>query len=575
MRYNTGNPVGPDGSSSPFDLHDNSGVFDQLLSAPLEKYPNRLGLELKSWQGMMKQVTDYLNAHGYEAETVIYEAGAVVLRQTQLVERSGELYKVTLSSDLPLTLSGDWGSDVTKLTAVGDAALRSELADENSSVVVSGHPAAVYQRIADNVSIDVDGRARTSKLALGTESIVSPTNRDAMVVASIVEGLSDCHGVTVKTILQNITDYGGWSSFDAVATVLGAHEQDHAASYQARTTYGGSNLIKHIWGLLVAHNHSGSGVVKSNVGVEIQDIFVSGGGAVEENLGLYIRDLTQGTSKAAISLGQSTGFAIAATGGAPIWSTGALALGTSPNTNSQLLSLKATVAGPTAFMSTTVSSGQLGVLGDAPVQFVTGGTVALELGDISAQQALRPGSDNAQPLGDATKRWSSAWVGSGVLSTSDARHKTEVRAFTDTEISAAREIAQGIGFYKFKDAIAAKGDEAREHAGMTVQWVIEVFERHGLDPFKYSFICYDKWDRIVVEHPAETVEHPDKFEPMPIVDANGQQILKKVADAWTEVVKEPWTEVVQEAGDLYSFREGGLQWFVMMGMLADIKERDL
>lgn len=85
MRYNTGNPVGTDGSNDPRDLFDNSGIIDLLLTGPLGEYLNRLGVPLKSWIGIMQQVTDYLIAQGYESVYLTYGAGVVVDRQTQLV----------------------------------------------------------------------------------------------------------------------------------------------------------------------------------------------------------------------------------------------------------------------------------------------------------------------------------------------------------------------------------------------------------------------------------------------------------------------------------------------------------
>ncbi|ENB9666696.1 hypothetical protein ABJB81_005095 [Pseudomonas putida] len=133
MRYNTGNPVGPDGSSSPFDLYDNSGVIDLLLNGPLGEYLSRLGIPLKSWRGIMQQVTDYLIAQGYESVYLAYGAGVVVERQTQLVQRNGELYRVMNATDIPLTLSGTWSTDAPKLQAVGDAALRQLLLSEDGA----------------------------------------------------------------------------------------------------------------------------------------------------------------------------------------------------------------------------------------------------------------------------------------------------------------------------------------------------------------------------------------------------------------------------------------------------------
>ncbi|POG03462.1 hypothetical protein BGP82_19515 [Pseudomonas putida] len=129
MRYNTGNPVGTDGSNDPRDLFDNSGIIDLLLTGPLGEYLNRLGVPLKSWIGIMQQVTDYLIDQGYESIYLTYGAGVVVERQTQLVQRDGELYRVMNAADIPLTLTGTWVTDAPKLQAAGDAALRQALAN--------------------------------------------------------------------------------------------------------------------------------------------------------------------------------------------------------------------------------------------------------------------------------------------------------------------------------------------------------------------------------------------------------------------------------------------------------------
>ena len=96
MRYNTGNLVGTDGSSDPRDLYDNAGIIDLLMNGSLGDYLSRLGVPLKSWVGIMQQVTDYLLVMGFEAQNLIYGAGVIVDRQTQLIERDGELYKVCL-----------------------------------------------------------------------------------------------------------------------------------------------------------------------------------------------------------------------------------------------------------------------------------------------------------------------------------------------------------------------------------------------------------------------------------------------------------------------------------------------
>lgn len=136
MAYNTGNPVEPDGSDDPRDLVDNAQIYDLLVNGPLGEYLSRLGYPLKSWRGILKQVTDYLIAQSYESIYLVYGAGIVVDRQTQLVQRSGELYRVTNASDIPLTLTGVWATDAAKLQAVGDAALRQALAATGGSAII-------------------------------------------------------------------------------------------------------------------------------------------------------------------------------------------------------------------------------------------------------------------------------------------------------------------------------------------------------------------------------------------------------------------------------------------------------
>lgn len=128
MRYNTGNPVEPDGSSDPRDLYDTAAIADLLVNGDAAEVLSRLGVPLKSWRGLMQQVADFLIAQGYESDYLTYGAGIVVQRQTQLVQRAGELYRVLNASDIPLTLTGTWATDSPKLLAVGDAALRQALA---------------------------------------------------------------------------------------------------------------------------------------------------------------------------------------------------------------------------------------------------------------------------------------------------------------------------------------------------------------------------------------------------------------------------------------------------------------
>lgn len=149
---------------------------------------------------------------------------------------------------------------------------------------------------------------------------------------------------------------------------------------------------------------------------------------------------------------------------------------------------------------------------------------------------LLPRTDNAYSLGIAGYRVSVVYAGSGTINTSDARLKTEVREFTGDEIAAAQALANEIGFYKWKESVGEKGEDAREHCGMTVQRAIEIMESYNLKPFEYGFICYDEWEESTVVNE---------------YDENDQPI-----------------ETIIPAGNRYSFRIDQLNLFISRGLKA-------
>jgi chemotaxis protein histidine kinase CheA len=177
-----------------------------------------------------------------------------------------------------------------------------------------------------------------------------------------------------------------------------------------------------------------------------------------------------------------------------------------------------------------------------PNQPVIFGVNSTEVGRFSSTGlavtgVLTPSADNTRTLGTASLRWSTVYAGTGTINTSDAREKTPVRSLTPPEINAAKQLSKEIGAYQFLSAVAAKGDAAREHIGMTVQRVIEILDANGLEPFNYGFVCYDKWDDVFVEHEA----------------------IKDV---------DAWTEQTQKAGERYAFRLDELLMFISRGFEA-------
>lgn len=111
---------------------------------------------------------------------------------------------------------------------------------------------------------------------------------------------------------------------------------------------------------------------------------------------------------------------------------------------------------------------------------------------VTDSNVFRPSADNTKTLGNASFRWSVVYAGTAVINTSDERAKEQVQ-----DIDAAVLRAWGkVGYvqYKFKDAVATKGDGARWHIGLIAQRVKAAFESEGLDAFAYGLLCYDQWE---------------------------------------------------------------------------------
>lgn len=74
MRYNTNNPVEPDGSNDPRDLSDNSGVFDLLMNTGAETAKDRLNRDRYTYQSFHNLV---INAKNQVGPTVTAAKAAV------------------------------------------------------------------------------------------------------------------------------------------------------------------------------------------------------------------------------------------------------------------------------------------------------------------------------------------------------------------------------------------------------------------------------------------------------------------------------------------------------------------
>jgi len=130
---------------------------------------------------------------------------------------------------------------------------------------------------------------------------------------------------------------------------------------------------------------------------------------------------------------------------------------------------------------------------------------------IRVSSRFQPANDNIQPLGFGGYRWSEVFAGNGTINTSDGNEKQDVEAISAAELRVATAIKGSIKKFKFKDAVASKGDDARIHFGVIAQDVQAAFEAEGLDPERYGLFCKDTWYEIDGEFvaPNEDGSYPE------------------------------------------------------------------
>ena len=118
--------------------------------------------------------------------------------------------------------------------------------------------------------------------------------------------------------------------------------------------------------------------------------------------------------------------------------------------------------------------------------------------EISCSHSIHPtNGSTTTTCGTSTNKFQAVYATTGTIQTSDARKKTGVYELTEQELDVAVELSKKIGTFQFLASVAEKGaDSARKHIGMTVQEAASVFEAHGLDPWRYGFMCHDAWGEI-------------------------------------------------------------------------------
>jgi len=107
--------------------------------------------------------------------------------------------------------------------------------------------------------------------------------------------------------------------------------------------------------------------------------------------------------------------------------------------------------------------------------------------------SAKPFSNNLLALGTSSIRWSEVFASNGTINTSDENIKQDIADLDEAEKRVAVRIKGLIKKFRFKDAVATKGNEARIHVGVIAQEVRDAFVAEGLDAHRYGLFCSDTW----------------------------------------------------------------------------------
>lgn len=234
-----------------------------------ESWNDRFGVARKTWHGMEQEFdsdqsrrenefesaqtyresrfNDFIASSGYQF-LGDYAAGIEITEYNQIVRDSnGEFWRLSGQVELPYTTTGDWGEEEGLFVAVGDAALRADLAMENGVSLVGGAvPESSSHRGTvklDLNAIDVFSSRHDSIIESvidGGIVIVDKDNRTASTTIDIKEPVSifgnqkEDLNVGKNTILFDIDGAHG-STFKSLK-VVGASSNNDASSAIAFNT---------------------------------------------------------------------------------------------------------------------------------------------------------------------------------------------------------------------------------------------------------------------------------------------------------------------------------------------------
>ena len=101
--------------------------------------------------------------------------------------------------------------------------------------------------------------------------------------------------------------------------------------------------------------------------------------------------------------------------------------------------------------------------------------------------------DDEINLGAGSRRWNDIYATNGTIQTSDRNEKQDIAELSDAEQRVAVAAKGLLRKFRWRDAVEAKGDEARTHFGIIAQDLQAAFATEGLDAGDYAMFISSTW----------------------------------------------------------------------------------
>ena len=101
--------------------------------------------------------------------------------------------------------------------------------------------------------------------------------------------------------------------------------------------------------------------------------------------------------------------------------------------------------------------------------------------------------DGTENIGAAAWRFKDIYATNGTIQTSDANEKQDIAELDEAERRVAVACKGLLRKFRWKDAVAEKGDDARIHFGIIAQDLQAAFEAEGLDAGRYAMFIHSTW----------------------------------------------------------------------------------